>query len=228
MSTSLLTFNGINGASGDYLLPPLAPQDLSALAQGQSLDPQHLSELKARFQQATEAHYGADEGIDPKNLAETGWGVIFACNADPAIREALSELLDHRKKQATQKKETYYKEYVGSDAYRPGESKQDFLRRHGAAPGPANPDNVPYYLLIVGDPDAIPFRFQYQLDVQYAVGRIYFDTTAEYAQYARSVVAAETSAASHLPRRFRRRQKPRRSRDRSERRRSGQPLGGCC
>jgi hypothetical protein len=192
MDQDLLIFNGIDGATGGYLQSPMSVREASLLARGESLDSAHAAELKARRERESEGHYGVIEGVDPKDLAQTGWGVVFPANHDPAIREALAPLLDLRRAQASARNERHYREYIGPNAYRPDESKTAFLRRQGAGPGPADPDKVPYYLLLVGDPQAIPYRFQYQLDVQYAVGRIVFDTPEEYAQYARSVVEAET------------------------------------
>jgi len=201
----LLFFNGINGASGDYLLPPLSAEQVSKIAQGEEFDPDNLEDIELKKRQKEVPGFAHIEGVDPKNLAETGWGVIFAYDADPAIREALSELLDHRKEQATQKHEHYYQEYKGPQGYRYDkaknqyESKKNFLARQGVSSGPADPDKMPYYLLIVGDPVTIPYRFQSQLSIQYAVGRIYFDTLQEYAQYAHSVVEAETGNFSLSP-----------------------------
>jgi hypothetical protein len=198
MSDQRLVFNGINGATGDYLLPALTPAELSAIVRGQERDAAYVEELRLWYEYTTRVRWGPKEGVDPKDLSQAGWGVIFALQDRakvPEIKRALGELLALRQEQAG----PYYREYTGPDAYRPGESKSDFLARHGMGPGPADPEKVPYYLLIVGDPETIPYRFQYQLDVQYAVGRIHFDTLDEYAQYARSVVDAETGKVA-LPR----------------------------
>jgi hypothetical protein len=194
-----LVFNGIDGASGAYLLPPMSPADISRIARGEELDRAHLEELKTWYGHLTQGQLRPEEGVDPRNLGESGWGILFAYRDQdrvPALKEALGELLSHRQGQAGD----LYKEYSGDDALQSGETKQRFLARHGMGPGPADPARVPYYLLIVGDPEAVPYTFQYQLGVQYAVGRIHFDTLEEYARYARSVVAAETGGVV-LPRR---------------------------
>ncbi len=190
----LLYFNGVNGATGDYDLPPMTGEQLFGFLQGEA-EPENLAELRYRYGSQDDSHYGVKEGVDPRKLDQAGWGVIFAHDADPAVREALSPLLELRREQAGE----YFRLYEKGDGIRPGESKSDFLKRHGIGPGPADPEKVPYYLLIAGSPEAISYRFQSQLDVQYAVGRIHFGTPEEYAAYAESVVAAETGSLE-LPR----------------------------
>ncbi|MEM9459007.1 MAG: hypothetical protein AAGF11_32820 [Myxococcota bacterium] len=207
MNDKPLHFNGIDAVSGSYLFEPMNSEQLATVAQGKALERQadpgekdHLAELRFRDASKDEAHFGIKEGLDPAKLEQAGWGVIFAAvragspeaQQQAEIVEALGPLLALRKAQATAVDERLYREYRGKQAYRPGESKQKYLARLGAGPGPADPAKVPYFLLIVGSPQEIPFHLQYQLDVQYAVGRIHFDTAEEYAHYARSVVAAET------------------------------------
>jgi len=201
MDEEFVVINGINGATGGYLLPPIAPQDLGRIALGEKWDKSHLEELEWRKRQVEdEANFALKSGLDPQDLSQAGWGVIFPAQWDQktqmAVYEAFSELLNHRRSQAG----PLYKEYIGGEGYRPNESKNDFLGRHGAAPGPVDPKFVPYYLLIIGDPQTIPFEFQYELDVAYLVGRIHFNSLDEYAQYARNVVMAETSNKVKLAR----------------------------
>lgn len=201
MDNSEIMINGINAATGGYLIPPLSPEDVSRIAQDEPIDPSLLADQKAKLWRETEAHLAPVEGGDANDLGEAGWGVVFAHNADPAVRDALKELLEFRRAQAGRVKENFYREFTGEKGYRVGdnrEGKRTFLARGGAAAcHPADPSKVPYYLMIVGDPATIPYRFQYQLDVEYAVGRVWFEREGKpdleaFARYARSVVEAES------------------------------------
>ena len=150
-------------------------------------------------------HLGVIEGVDPTDLAQAGWGVIFPYEDPrlppkvPDIKKELGPLLALRRSQAGE----YFEIYEGGKGYRPNDTASTWLARKprlAQASDPADPEKVPYYLLIVGSPEEIPFHFQYQLDVQYAVGRIDFgDDLAAYANYARSVVAVETGGVTLAP-----------------------------
>jgi hypothetical protein len=179
MNEPHLFFNGIEGSTGAYLQSPMSLGRFAEKVRPHRARPRGMTK-------------GVAAGVDATRLAEAGWGVIFPPDVDPEIKNALDELCVHRRQLATTERENRYRELV----YRPAESAMRFLSRHGAAPGPVDPDKVPYYLLIVGSPEEIPFLFQYSLDVQYAVGRVSFATAEEYAQYATAVVDAETGAAT--------------------------------
>ena len=197
----LLVVNGINGTTGDYAISPLSAAVVSRIVRGLAVDPEHFRDLERKLE-SSEPSFAPLPGIDSSDLAKTGWGVIFPQHADPAVKEALAPLLRWREKQASAS-QTLFREIDGQHAFRKGESKNDFLKRmphsvgggKGVAPGPVNPRKLPYYLLIVGDPGEIPYRFQYELDVDYAVGRLSFETVQEYADYAAAVIAAETGDA---------------------------------
>jgi hypothetical protein len=207
-----LYFNGIDPRTGEYLFAPQSPQELARTvvpARGRASDDDdegddddekksardHAAELKSKALSATNKHLGS-LAQDLTDLAQTGWGVVFPfvdegteeAARQQAIRDALKPLLDLRERQAGR----YYKVFDGLKAFRGRDTKQKFLSRNLAGPGPSDPAKVPYYLLLVASPKEIPFSAQYQLDVQYAVGRLHFDSVDDYAAYANSVVAAET------------------------------------
>ncbi len=123
----LCIFNGINGATGNYLIPPMEPERLIQSALGAAIDPKsstdpealthaisggsaslkHLDELKARHDLAKP--FGVRPGVDSGKLEEAGWGIIFANDTDSAIKDALKELLELRKSQAAD----FYYEFEG-------------------------------------------------------------------------------------------------------------------
>ena len=180
---STLVFNGVS-AYGGYLHKPLSTEGLTRAILG-------TDRLDALEAQTTRAK-GPIVGVDVLDLASSGWGVIFHQGADPAIRKALDPLLRWRQAQAGDA----FRNYHGEDGFQPGENALGFLERHGAGPGCADPEQVPYYLLLVGGPEAIPFSFQSDLTGPYAVGRLDLNSVEGYAAYARAVVRAEKGPAT--------------------------------
>jgi hypothetical protein len=53
----LLVFNGVNAATGEYLLPPLSAEVICKIARGEKMDPKHLAELKWRYTKASKAGF---------------------------------------------------------------------------------------------------------------------------------------------------------------------------
>jgi len=174
-----LRSNGIDGATGGDLTQAMTLRQVAelALADGASAADPGGSASKAPI-----------AGVDPDRLDHAGWAVVLPEKVDPAVREALEPLLEHRRAQADAGRRSLYSELT----WRRGESKIEFLARHDAGPGPVDPARVPYYLLLAGSPEEIPFELQYQLGVQYAVGRLHFETAEAWASYACSAVEAET------------------------------------
>ncbi|WP_147445599.1 hypothetical protein [Corallococcus aberystwythensis] len=183
-----LVFNGIDGVTGQYLVPPIAQQAAAEVAEPR----QRVSYFDAwrkwlgfvpRLLQ-----FDLPYGVPHEDYTKAGWGVVFPASASEALRKSLEPLTTHRSERVDAGRFHVL-------TYQPGETAHQFLRRNGAPIGDVQPTVVPYYLLLVGGPDVIPFDVQHSLSLSYAVGRLSFDTLEEYARYADSVVAYETGAS---------------------------------
>jgi hypothetical protein len=182
-SDNLVFFNGIDAETGQYAIKPQTVDELAELARA---NPQ-VTPMKDLRGETDMRSFGLPPGVDYGKLDEAGWGVIFHENAPDAVRAALKPLIDMRSKAAG----PLFKILD----YKTGEQVRDWYRRYEIKPGSTDPEVIPYYLLIVGPPDGIPFEFQYLLGVDYAVGRLSFSTAADYARYAESAAAYETASA---------------------------------
>lgn len=178
---------GIEVDSGRPAVSPVPPEDLAAWVlstHGGARQP-----WAARIARDTTEKFGLADGVDPKALHKCGWGVVWAANTDEAVKDALLPLLNRRRTEATPamfREITLRTQPDGSP-----EPAHLFLERHQVSPGIVDPEKLPYYLLLVGGPEEIPFEFQYALATDYAVGRICLPDAAAYARYAQGVRDAE-------------------------------------
>lgn len=122
--------------------------------------------------------------VKPESLASAGWAVIYPPGEKPRYEPLLRDLLDLRRDQAGE-------DLFQSITLEPKETCDYFLKRFRSTAGTIDPEKLPYYLLLVGDPSEISFELQGRLDQSYAVGRLCFDRDEDYRTYAAAVREVE-------------------------------------
>lgn len=135
------------------------------------------------------AHFGMVGGeLNADNLEKAGWAVIFGASVDKSIKTNLSPLIELRKKQVGDDKL-----FKILDPPAANQSAADWLSAQHTSLNVVDPTKgVPYYILIVASPEDISFEFQYELDLYWAVGRLWLQTPDDFEHYANSVVDYET------------------------------------
>jgi hypothetical protein len=182
-----LYLNGINAVTGEYLVPPMDFDEAAKTVKGELEDKKEVSLLRRIWRVISQPHLGLPVGENPEIIKEAGWAVVYHKDEDPALKSALEPLVNHRRNQIQNDARVKILEY------RDGESRGEWLARHGVGAGTIEPTKVPYYLLFVGSPERIPYTFCHQIDVEYAVGLLHFDTADEYSRYVQSVITYETA-----------------------------------
>jgi hypothetical protein len=181
--------NALTGAS----LPPMPFANLAGL----------LADLPGAAQRiANSTHLATNYTVDdPNELTQAGWGALFASDADPAIQLQLKPLLDMRQSQVQDP--NLFKIFSGPTGVGPGQTAENWASERGVSLGaPVDPyqGGVPFYLLIVGSPERIPFEFQALLKLEWAVGRLHFDDIDDFGRYAQAVVDYESPANKPIQR----------------------------
>jgi len=180
---------GIHGRTGKRFHDPMDVDELARALRGEQISLSN-GEKEVSTRSNTES-YGLPFGKTANDISGTGWGIVYAPNTPPEVRRALAPLVEYRKGQTRR----FFREIE----YQPGETAGAFLKRHNVAWGTILPHQLPYHLVLVGSPEEIPFEFQFQLDLEYSVGRLHFDIAAPecHAAYAQNVLeyeAAKTKA----------------------------------
>lgn len=178
--------NGIDAETGQYLVTPLSIRDFIDTIRGKPDSANLLDIFSSLLDSIGLKGIGGMDDKYKDDFNQVGWGIVFHDKEDQEVIQSFIPLINHRK------------EMVGEESlikilrYKDGQAWQDWLENYGVAPGVQDPEIIPYYLLIVGSPERIPFSFSRLLDVEYAVGRLHFDDPIGYKSYIDSLIHYET------------------------------------
>lgn len=144
--------------------------------------------------------FGLPHHLDHAVLADARWGVITPSvfGETPLELEhiqALGRLQAWRQEQMGLAAETRWEYPVGKWKDPDWVDYQTFLNDHGLVTGVVNPEIFPYYVLVAGPPEKIPWLFQQYLSGDYAVGRLWFDEPGDVTRYVDALLGYEKADA---------------------------------
>lgn len=186
-----IVVNGMTLGKVKPLLPPVDLDKFAGTLMGALAREKEHFRLEAVHAEESFATRGAYEFHSPdlSDPLEVKWALLLPPRTaeTKAIAAALAPLVKHRQ---------------GSVIYSPtpfhASPPEDWIREHYEVMDDYEP---PYYVLLAGCPEDVPFRFQYLLDVNAAVGRLSFDRIEDYASYARKVVDFEVGVGNGVAQR---------------------------
>lgn len=185
----LIYVNGTDVETGAPLVAPLALGTLAAIIKGQPVDKAKAQDLGAIAQQIAKPALGLPDGVSATDITKAGWAAVLHKDEDPLVRKEIERLYDHRRSQIADDARVKLLEYAGEPDWK------TWLAKYKVGAGNVFPQKVPYYLLLVGGPERIPFDFSQLLSLEYAVGLLHFDSAAGYGRYVDSLIAYETGNA---------------------------------
>ncbi len=139
--------------TGEPLTPAISVADLAEIIRGEAVDKAKITEAKAISRSRNKKTLGLPDGISPTDVKKAGWAVVFHKDEDAAVKKEVMRLYEHRRKQIGEDRIVKVLEYDGQA------SSHEWLASYKVSAGNVYPWRVPYYLLLVGGPQRIPFDF---------------------------------------------------------------------
>jgi hypothetical protein len=83
-----IVLNGIDAATGRYLVPPMSTEEAVVLASGRPLESSRGAWLRAVVSVLKRPKLGLPMDVEPTNLARAGWALVMPAGIAPEVRAA--------------------------------------------------------------------------------------------------------------------------------------------
>ena len=93
-----IILNGIDGTTGNYLVPPMDAAQAADIIKGNPMDPDLARWLDRIWRITSQPNLGLPLGVEATDVNQAGWAIVFHRDEDPRVKMALNPLIEHRRK----------------------------------------------------------------------------------------------------------------------------------